>query len=118
MRRPELDYESLAPIDPSRPTLPVGAAKTVETTIKYEGYIKKQIEAVERQRAREGKLLLPDIDYSSIRGLRIEAVQKLSKIRPISIGQAARISGVSPADISVLLIYLESKKGKTQSDIT
>jgi tRNA uridine 5-carboxymethylaminomethyl modification enzyme len=118
LRRPELDYESLAPIDPSRPTLPVGAAKTVETTIKYEGYIKKQIEAVERQRAREGKLLLPDIDYSSIRGLRIEAVQKLSKIRPISIGQAARISGVSPADISVLLIYLESKKGKTQSDIT
>ncbi|HOQ14027.1 MAG TPA: tRNA uridine-5-carboxymethylaminomethyl(34) synthesis enzyme MnmG, partial [Bacillota bacterium] len=60
----------------------------------------------------------PDIDYSSIRGLRIEAAQKLSKIRPISIGQAARISGVSPADISVLLIYLESKKGKTQSDIT
>ena len=106
LRRPALTYEALAPIDPERPALSLREALTVETAVKYEGYIKRQRREVERQARLEAKKLPEDIDYKSIKGLRLEAAQKLDKIRPASIGQASRISGVNPADITVLLIYL------------
>ena len=106
LRRPALDYEALAKIDPSRPILPRGVRMTAEISIKYEGYIKRQIAEVNRKARLEEKKIPVDIDYTSVKGLRIEAVQKLSKVRPLTIGQASRISGVSPADISVLMIYI------------
>ncbi len=106
LRRPELTYEALAPIDKGRGELPDSVKTTAEIQIKYEGYIKRELAEVERQKKLEDKLLPPDIDYTKILGLRIEAVEKLSEIRPLNIGQASRISGVSPADIGVLLIYL------------
>ena len=106
LRRPSVTYEALAEIDPERPELSLRAALTVETAVKYEGYIKRQRAEVERQAKLEAKKLPADIDYKSIKGLRLEAAQKLDKIRPASIGQASRISGVNPADITVLLIYL------------
>ena len=109
LRRPEISYAALAPIDAERPTLPLGVIYTAEISIKYEGYIKRQMAEVKRQCALEERRLPLDIDYSKILGLRAEAVEKLAKIRPTNIGQASRISGVSPADISVLLIYLSSK---------
>ena len=106
LRRPELDYGALAPIDPSRPALDAAVTLTVGIDIRYEGYLHRE-EAEVRRQARLEELLLPaDIDYTAIRGLRLEAAQKLSEMRPRSLGQAARISGVNPADISVLLIYL------------
>jgi tRNA uridine 5-carboxymethylaminomethyl modification enzyme len=108
LRRPELTYASLAAIDRTRPTLPRGAARTAEILVKYEGYIKREIAEVERQRRLEDKLIPENIDYRTITGLRLESAEKLQKIRPKSIGQASRISGVNPADISVLLIYLSS----------
>ena len=108
LRRPELTYESLAPLDRQRPTLPRRVRTSAEVMIKYDGYIKRELSEVERQRKLEDKILPPDIDYLSIAGLRLESAEKLDKIRPVSIGQAARISGVNPADISVLLIYLAS----------
>lgn len=108
IKRPQVTYESLAPFDKARPTLPTGIAEQVEIEIKYEGYIKKQEETVLRMKKLEEKLLPPDINYKDIKGLRLEATEKLSRIRPLNIGQASRISGVSPADISVLLIYLAS----------
>jgi tRNA uridine 5-carboxymethylaminomethyl modification enzyme len=108
LRRPEIGYASLAPIDTGRPELPPGVIYTAEISIKYEGYIKRQMAEVKRRRALEERRLPLDIDYSKILGLRAEAVEKLGKIRPTNIGQASRISGVSPADISVLLIYLSS----------
>ncbi len=106
LRRPELSYEALAPIDPERPALVRRVRTTAEVEIKYEGYLRRQRKEVERSRRLESYLIPRDIDYSAIRGLRIEAAQKLGEIRPESIGQASRISGVNPADISVLLIYL------------
>jgi tRNA uridine 5-carboxymethylaminomethyl modification enzyme len=106
LRRPALTYESIAEIDPERPALSLREVLTVETAVKYEGYIKRQRREVERQARLEAKKLPEDIDYKSIKGLRLEAAQKLDKIRPASIGQASRISGVNPADITVLLIYL------------
>ena len=106
LRRPEISYEILSKIDENRPNIPYRAAMTVETAIKYAGYIKRQRAEVERHAKLESKLLPEDIDYASIKGLRLEAAQKLDKIRPKSIGQASRISGVNPADITVLLIYL------------
>ncbi len=106
LRRPEITYELLESIDAERPELAYRVTLTVETTIKYAGYIKRQRAEVERHARLEGKLLPEDIDYKSIKGLRIEAAQKLDKIRPLNIGQASRISGVNPADITVLLIYL------------
>ena len=109
IRRPQLTYEMLAPLDKDRPDLPPRVLSTVEVTIKYEGYIKRQISEVERHAKLEAKLLPEDLDYSSIKGLRLEAAQKLSQIKPLTIGQASRISGVNPADISVLLIYLGLK---------
>ena len=108
LRRPELTYESLAEIDTGRGVLPRGVRTTAEIQIKYEGYIKRELSEIERQKKLEDKRLSEDIDYEKIRGLRLEAVEKLSKIRPVSIGQASRISGVSPADIGVLLIYLNA----------
>ncbi len=106
LRRPEITYELLSSIDSDRPELAYRVVLTVETTIKYAGYIKRQRAEVERHARLEGKLLPEDIDYKNIKGLRIEAAQKLDKIRPLNIGQASRISGVNPADITVLLIYL------------
>ena len=105
-RRPQLDYGVLEPLDPDRPKLPPSIAFRVQTEIKYEGYVKKQLAAAERTGKLYAKKLPDDIDYTKIGGIRLEAQQKLNKIRPYDIGQASRISGVSPADISVLLIYL------------
>ena len=106
LRRPELSYANTAPLDPLRQPLPQAVITTVEMQIKYEGYIKRQLAEAARRDKLETRKLPPDIDYMSIKGLRIEAAQKLTKVRPLNIGQAARISGVNPADISVLLIYL------------
>ncbi|GAA0805146.1 tRNA uridine-5-carboxymethylaminomethyl(34) synthesis enzyme MnmG [Faecalicatena orotica] len=109
IRRPELSYEALAPIDRQRKQLPDDVIEQVNINIKYEGYIKRQQRQVEQFKKLEKKMIPEDIDYNSIQSLRIEAKQKLTEIRPASIGQASRISGVSPADISVLLVYLESR---------
>ena len=109
LRRPPVTYAHLAEIDPDRPVLPAAVALTVEVSIKYAGYANRQLCEVKRQQKLEEKLLPNDIDYKQIRGLRLEAAQKLSGIRPRTIGQASRISGVNPADISVLLIYLGMK---------
>ena len=109
LKRPQISYDMLAKIDPARPDLPYRVQQTVEVSVKYEGYIKKQIAEVKRQEKLEAKQLSPGIDYLSIKGLRIEAAQKLDKIKPLTVGQAARISGVNPADVSVLLIYLGIK---------
>ena len=108
LRRPELDMDKLAPIDITRPTLDPDTALSAQINIKYEGYIKKQLDEVERARRLEEKKLPSDADYASIKGLRIEAAQKLAKLRPLNIGQASRISGVSPADVQVLLIWLKA----------
>ena len=106
LRRPELSYEAIAPLDPARPPLDPAVTLTVGIDIRYEGYLRREEAEVRRQERLESMRLPEDIDYSSIRGLRIEAAQKLSALRPMSVGQASRISGVNPADISVLLIYL------------
>ena len=110
LRRPELDYEKLAPIDPDRPKLPYDVIEQVDILIKYDGYIKRQIKQVEQFKKLEKKLLPANFDYNEITGLRIEAIQKLNKYQPLNIGQASRISGVSPADTSVILVYLEQLK--------
>ena len=107
LRRPEISYGDLLPFDPENPGLSQAVTEEVEIQIKYAGYLLRQERQVEEFKKEEARLLPPDIDYESIRGLRLEAQQKLSAIRPLSIGQAGRISGVSPADIAVLLIYLE-----------
>lgn len=112
MQRPELDYFDLAELDTERPDLPYDVGEQINILTKYEGYIQSQLEQVAQFRKFEKKLLPKDIDYKDIKGLRTEAEQKLNSIRPISIGQASRISGVSPADISVLLIYLEHHYNK------
>ena len=109
IRRPELDYELLAPLDPERPNLHPEVREQVNINIKYDGYITRQIKQVEEFKRLENKKLSPDLDYEQISGLRIEARQKLNKLKPLSIGQASRIQGVSPADISVLLVYLGVK---------
>lgn len=110
--RPELNYELLAGIDEKRPALPSDVIEQVEIEIKYEGYIDRQRRQVEQFKKMEKKRIPDEIDYDKIPSLRIEARQKLSTYRPVSVGQASRISGVSPADISVLLVYLEREKGK------
>jgi len=112
LKRPELSYEGLKEIDLERPILEKEVWEQASLQIKYEGYIKQQLNHVEQFRKLENRLLSETIDYSDVRGLRIEAMQKLSNIKPLSIGHASRIAGVSPADISVLLIYLEQLKGK------
>jgi tRNA uridine 5-carboxymethylaminomethyl modification enzyme len=112
IKRPELDYYIVKPLDLERPNLRSDIQEQVNIISKYEGYIEKQLEQVEQFKKFEKKLIPEDINYDNIYGLRIEAKQKLNNIRPISIGQASRISGVSPADISVLLIYLEQHYAK------
>ena len=111
IRRPELNYKVLAPIGKERPELPEDVCEQVEINIKYDGYIRRQMKQVEQFKKLEQKKLPEDIDYEDVGSLRIEARQKLEAYRPVSIGQASRISGVSPADISVLLVYLESRSG-------
>ena len=106
LRRPELDYESLAPFDAERSELPRAVCEEAEIMIKYEGYLKRQTRQIEELLRMENVPLPPDIDYNALPGLRIEARQKLSRIRPLNLGQASRISGVSPADIAALMIYL------------
>ena len=106
IKRPELNYECLAPIDPDREPLDDDVAEQININIKYEGYIKRQLQQVEQFKKLETRKIPADIDYDAVPSLRIEAVQKLKQFRPLSIGQASRISGVSPADISVLLVYL------------
>ena len=110
LRRPQVSYADLAPFDADRPVLPEAITNEVEIQIKYAGYLERQQRQVEEFRKEESRLLPADIDYESITGLRLEARQKLNQIRPLSIGQASRISGVSPSDIAVLLIYLEQQK--------
>ncbi len=112
LKRPELNYEILSSVDPDSRELEPNVREQVEIEIKYEGYIKRQLMIIEQIRKLEDKILPENIDYTSIDGLRLEAREKLSKIRPESIGQASRISGVSPADISVLVIYLSTLKNK------
>ncbi|MBE6921671.1 MAG: tRNA uridine-5-carboxymethylaminomethyl(34) synthesis enzyme MnmG [Ruminococcaceae bacterium] len=109
LRRPQISYADIAPFDASRPDLSPAVTAEVEIQLKYAGYLEKQLKQVAEFKKEEARLLPPDIDYLSIAGLRLEAQEKLQKIRPMSIGQAGRISGVSPADIAVLLIYLEQR---------
>lgn len=109
IRRPQLTYQDLAPFDTERPPLADEVTEQVEIQIKYEGYIQKQLMQVEQMRKLESRLLPEDICYEQVRGLRLEAIEKLQRVRPYNIGQASRISGVSPADIAVLLIYLSSR---------
>lgn len=110
LKRPQLGYEELKTVDTNRPQLDPNIFEQVEIEIKYEGYIQKQLKQVEQMRKLESKLLPKDFDYREIKGLRLEAQEKLNKIKPLNIGQASRISGVSPADISVLLIWLAQNK--------
>ena len=111
LRRPQLTYDHLTAFDPERPALSREIREEVEIQLKYEGYIARQEKQVAEFRKAEARLLPPDIDYNAIQGLRLEARQKLSEIRPLSVGQASRISGVSPADTAVLLIWLDQRKG-------
>ena len=106
LKRPQLDYENMAKFDTSRPEMKKSIVFTAQTEIKYEGYVKKQLAEIARQEKLEAKPLPKELDYSTVKGLRIEAQQKLNKVKPLTLGQASRISGVSPADISVLIIYL------------
>ena len=110
LKRPEATYQSLLDFGLGDSNLTQAEQKQVEIQIKYAGYIAKQIEQVKRLEKLESKALEEDLDYSQIKGLRLEAMQKLDKIKPLTVGQASRISGVSPADISVLLVYLEQKR--------
>lgn len=110
IRRPELDYIKLAEIDPDRPEVDIDTAEQININIKYMGYIKRQTQQVKLFKKLENKKIPKDIDYDEVNSLRIEAVQKLKEVRPISIGQASRISGVSPADITMLMVHLERRK--------
>lgn len=114
IRRPELSYEILKSVDEKRPKLPDEVCEEVNINLKYDGYIKRQLKQVEQFHKLENKKIPPEIDYENVTSLRLEAIQKLSDIRPDSVGQAARISGVSPSDISVLLIYLEHYNSKIE----
>ena len=109
LRRPQLGYENLAPIDSARPELPALVREQVEVEIKYEGYIRRQQAMIDEMRRLENRLLPKETDYAAITGLRKEAQEKLMRVRPRSVGQASRISGVSPADIAVLIVWLNQK---------
>ena len=115
MRRPELNYDKLAELDPNRKKLPEDVKEQVNIEIKYEGYIKRQMQQVAQFKKLEGRHLPDDFDYGTVKSLRREAVQKLNQIQPATVGQASRISGVSPADISVLLVHLEQMKGRKEN---
>ena len=117
LRRPELTYEALAPIDENRPKLPWDVKEQVEINIKYDGYIRRQLKQVEQFKKLEAKKIPENLDYEKVGSLRIEARQKLEAYRPVSIGQASRISGVSPADISVLLVYMEQYGRRKQDEV-
>ena len=108
LKRPQITYDDLAPFDPERPDLPDEVFEQVQISVKYEGYIKKQQAQINEMRRIECKKIPDDIDYKQLKGLRLEAVEKLDKIRPQNLGQASRISGVNPADITALNIILES----------
>ena len=110
IRRPQLDYKMLAPFDPKRPELPRAVWYQAEISLKYEGYIKRQLKQIEEFSRMEERVLPEDINYDDVAGLRLEAREKLKKIRPHSFGQASRISGVSPADISVLMVWMEGRR--------
>ena len=110
LRRPQVDYAMLAPFDPGRPALSPSAAFSVEVDLKYAGYLKKQEAQIQQMRRLESALIPPETDYRAIEGLRLEAREKLDRVRPLNLGQASRISGVNPADISVLVIYLEQQR--------
>ena len=110
IKRPELSYDIVAPLDPKRPKLMRGVAEQVNIHMKYDGYIQRQMRQVEQFQKLENKKLPENLDYNEVPSLRTEARQKLTAVRPLSIGQASRISGVSQADISVLLVWLEHKK--------
>ena len=112
LRRPQLDYAALAPFDPARPELPAAVTEQVEISLKYEGYIRRQMRQAEEFVRMEDKLIPPDTDYSDIPGVRLEARQKLAQIRPASFGQASRISGVSPADVAALMVWVENRQAK------
>ncbi len=112
IRRPQLNYAMFAPFDPERPDLRDDIAEQVELQIKYKGYIEKQLEQIERMKKLENKALPSDFDYTVIKGLRLEAAEKLTKLQPINLGQASRITGVSPADITILLVYFEQNEVK------
>jgi tRNA uridine 5-carboxymethylaminomethyl modification enzyme len=115
--RPEFNYDNIEEIDPERQELPAAVKEQVEITIRYEGYIGRQLRQVEQFKKLEKKLIPADIDYSDVSSLRIEARQKLEKFRPTNIGQASRIGGVNPADITVLVIYLDSlKRGQSNEN--
>ena len=111
VRRPQMEYDLLAPFDPGRPVLPKAVTEQVEIQLKYAGYLARQEKQVAEFQKAESRLLPPDVDYRAITGLRVEAREKLQQIRPLSVGQASRISGVSPADVAVLLIWLEQNRG-------
>lgn len=110
LRRPQVGYDDLAPFDPAPPGLPPAVREQVEITVKYEGYIRRQEKQVEEFEKLERRRLPPDMDYSHIQGLRLEAREKLAALRPENLGQAGRISGVSPADIAALMVYLHTRE--------
>ena len=110
LRRPQVSYDDLAPIDPNRPALSKKVTEQVEISIKYEGYIKRQLSDIHEQQRMEDRALPIDIDYNSITTIRTEARQKLNLVRPETLGQASRISGVSPADIGALMVYLSHRE--------
>jgi tRNA uridine 5-carboxymethylaminomethyl modification enzyme len=116
LRRPEINYEKLTDLDINRSELDKNIITQIETQIKYEGYIAKQFKQIEQFKKLENKKIPEELDYKDIKGLSLEARQKLSKILPDSLGQASRISGVSPADINVLMIYMEQQKRIKESD--
>ena len=109
LRRPNVTYADIAPFDPERPELPLAVTEAVEIQVKYAGYLARQEKQVAEFKKEESRLLPADMDYNAIVGLRLDAREKLSQIRPMSIGQASRISGVSPSDMAVLMIWLESR---------
>ena len=112
LKRPELSYEDFKEVDDTRPELPEEVIEQVMIELKYEGYISRQLKQVEQFKKLEKKRIPDDINYDDVYSLRLEAKQKLEAVRPVSIGQASRISGVSPADISVLLVYLEQRRNR------
>ena len=118
LRRPQVHYTDLAALDPTRPSIPDAILEQVETELKYEGYIRRQRAQIEEQQRLESRLLPQHFDYRTVTGLRLEAQEKLNKVQPRSLGQASRISGVSPADISVLIIHhIQAEAPKKEADV-
>ena len=116
LRRPGVTYEELAPLDPARPELTAEQRQAVEIAVKYDGYIQRQLRQVEEMRRLESCPLPEEIDYQAITGLRLEARQKLARIRPLNLGQAGRVSGVSPADVAVLMVYLKMDQSRQRAE--